>query len=208
MKRSALISMLILGACIFSWIVSFQHGNHRSRCSLDGSEIQPLYEVIIVQKNRLSISFAGLLSARIWLRENSEHASSILVTDETTGGKIRAEDAFYVLSEVVTTPYTGNKIHVFAKKTRARSHATQFKGKLVKNPFQAEERKPVLLAEQRIDPRSGTGFLFPSSQNPLSLPARIALMNKRDSSYLPQEHPARFPVGHSTPPDKPPRIPA
>lgn len=200
--------MFIFGVCMFSWIVSFQHDNHRSGCSLDGSEIQPLYEVIIVQKNRLSRSFACLLSARIWFRENSEQVSSLLVTDETTGEKIRAEDAFYVLSEVVTTPFTGNRIHVFAEKTRARSHATQFKGKLVKNPFQAEERKPVLLAEQRIDPRNGTGFLFPSSQNPLSLPARIALMNKRDSLYLPKEYPTRFSDGHSTPPDKPPRIPA
>jgi hypothetical protein len=206
MKHSAFVVALVIAVCIFSSVVSFRHGNHRTGCSLDGSEIERLYEVVIIQKDRLSRSFACVLSARIWFRENSEQVSSVLVTDEVTGEKIRAEDAFYVVSEVVTTPYTGNRIHVFAEKTRAGSHATQFKGKPVKNPFQAEEKIRVLLTEHRTDPQSSQDFLFPSFQNPVSLPAKTALMKVQGRFYLPQEYLTRLSDGFSNPPDKPPRI--
>ena len=205
MKYSALIGVLIVGVCIFSLVVSFRHGNHRSGCSLDGSEIERMYEVVIIQKDRLSRSFGCVLSARIWFRENDEQVSSVLVTDESTGEKIRAEDAFYVVSDVVTTPYTGNRIHVFAEKTRAISHATQFKGRLIKNPFQAEERIQVLLTEHRTDHQRSPDFLFPSFQNPVSLPGKTVLITMQDCLYLPQEYPGLFFDGYSNPPDKPPR---
>ena len=205
MKQLLICTILIINIGIFSWMVSFQHGNRPSGCSLDGSEIHPQYEVIIVQKDTLSKSFSCVLTACIWFRENSEEVSSILVTDEVTGEKIKAEGAFFVVSEVVTTPYTGNRIHVFADMSEARSHAMQFNGKLVKTPFQVEEKIKVLVAEHRTYPRSGPGFLFPSSQNPLSLPVKIVLIKQQDSSSLPQEYPARFSDGYSNPPDRPPR---
>ena len=205
MKQILIFGVFITAVGIFSWVVSFQHGSCPSRCSLDGSEIHPLYEVIIIQKDKLSRSFSCVLTARIWFRENSEQVSSILVTDEATGEKIRAKGAFFVVSEVVTTPYTGSRIHVFAEKARAGSHARQFNGKLVKNPFQMEEKIPVLLAEHRTYPRSGPDFLFPSSQNPLSLPAKTVLIKQQDSFSLPQECPTRLSDGYSNPPDKPPR---
>ena len=206
MKHSSLVVVLVIAVCIFSSVVSFRHGNHRMGCSLDGSEIERLYEVVIIQKDRLSRSFASVLSARIWLSENDEQVSSVLVTDESTGEKVRAEDAFYVVSEVVTTPYTGNRIHVFAEKTRAISHARQFKGKLIKNPFQAEEKMRIILVEHRTDPQSSPDFLFPSFQNPVSLPGKTALMKVQGRFYLPQEYLTRLSDGFSNPPDKPPRI--
>ena len=206
MKHSSLVVVLVIAVCIFSSVVSFRHGNHRMGCSLDGSEIERVYEVVIIQKDRLSRSFASVLSARIWLSENDEQVSSVLVTDESTGEKVRAEDAFYVVSEVVTTPYTGNRIHVFAEKTRAISHARQFKGKLIKNPFQAEEKMRIILVEHRTDPQSSPDFLFPSFQNPVSLPGKTALMKVQGRFYLPQEYLTRLSDGFSNPPDKPPRI--
>ena len=112
MKSSAVttvfISTLIISVCIFSGIIAFRQSNHIAGCSLDGSEIQPLYEVVIIQDDRLSKSFACVVSARIWFNNNIERIASVLVTDEATGKKIRATDAFYVVSEVVTNPYTGN----------------------------------------------------------------------------------------------------
>lgn len=207
MKYSTLISAFIIGVCIFSGIAAFYQGSHQAGCSLDGSEIHPLYEVIIIQKNSLSNNFACIASARIWFSENIEHISSVVVTDETTGEKINAQDAFYVLSEVVTTSYTGNRIHAFAEKRKARFHAGQFKGKLVKNPFVLKKRKPAMLVKQKADPRSSHDFFAPDSQNPLSLPFKIVLMNWQDYSCLFHEYPILLFNGHFNPPDKPPRIP-
>ena len=204
---TAFISALIISVCIFSGMIAFRQDSHQAGCSLDGSEIQPLYEVVIIQNDRLSKSFACVVSAHIWFSENMEQISSVLVTDEATGKKIRAEDAFYVVSEVVTTPYAGNRIHVFAEKTKAGAHAELFKGKLVKNPFLPEKRKPTLLVKHKTDPRSDYGFFFPDSRTPLSLPAKIVLMNKQDCACLPQGHPVVLLEGYFNPPDKPPRIP-
>ena len=205
MKRLLFMGTFIIATCTVNWALYFQHGNRPSGCSLDGSRIQPLYEVIIIEKDKLPRSFSCVITARIWFSENSDQVSSILVTDEATAKKIKAEDAFYAVSEVVTTPYTGNRIHVFAQKSGATSHAMQFDGKLIGNPFQAPEKEPVLLAKHRPDLPSGPDFLFPSSQNPLSLPAKTTIMTEQDCSYLTQECPSRLSDGYSSPHDKPPR---
>ncbi|MDY6856407.1 MAG: hypothetical protein SWO11_17240 [Thermodesulfobacteriota bacterium] len=205
MKFSVIVVTLVIAVCIFSLMISFQHGKHRSGCSLDGSDIECLYEVVIIQKDRFPRSFASVLSARIWFCENDEQVCSVLVTDEATGEKIKAQDAFFVVSDVVTTLYTGNTIHVFAEKTRARSHARQFNGKLIENPFQVKERKPVLLSNYRPDPLNGSNIFSLSCQNPLFLPARNIFIKEQDSFFLPREYPTRPSGGYSNPPDKPPR---
>jgi len=208
MKFLALTGVLVIGVCIFSGVVTFLQGNQQAGGALDGSEIQPLYEVVIIQKDRSSKSFACLVSAGIWFNENIKQISSVLVTDEASGKKISAQDAFYVLSEVVTTPYTGNRIHVFAEKAKALSHAGRFKGKLVKNPFLPKKSKPVLLVKQKAGPRNGHDFFAPDSQNPLSLTSKTALLNRQDYSCLPREYTAALAEEHFNPPDKPPMISA
>jgi len=205
MKQLLFAGIFFIATCTVSCVLYFQHGNRPAGCSLDGSQIHPLYEVLIAEKDKLSRSFSCVVTARIWLSENREQVSSILVTDEATGKKIKAEDAFYVVSEVVTTPYTGNRIHVFAQRSGAISHAMQFDGRLIGNPFQAPREEPVILAKQGPDLPSGPDFLFPSSQKPLSLVAKIATMTRQDCSYIPQESCSRLSRGYSSPHDKPPR---
>lgn len=206
MKYSALIGALFIVVCISSGSAAFRHNNHPDRCSLDGSRIDSLYEVLITSQNKQLQRFSCILSACIWLRENREPISSILVTDEATGEKIRAEDAFYVVSEVVTTPHAGNKIHVFAEKAKALSHASRFMGELVKNPFLTEKRKLVTLVKLKVDPRGGHVFFFPDFQNPLFLPDRIALTYKQKRTFIPQRCSTILFDGHFNPPYKPPRI--
>lgn len=205
MRRLPFIGALIIAVSISTLVVVSQHSYPSLRCSLDGSQIQSLYEVIIIQKDKSSRKFSCVISAQIWFRINSERVSSILVTDELTGEKIKAEHVFYVVSEVITTPHTGNKIHVFAKRSTARLHARQFKGELVKNPFQAQEKKPMLLARHRTNSPNSPDFLFPSSQNPLFLPTKTALMKKQNYCYLSQKYPTRLSDGYLSPPYKPPK---
>ena len=112
MKRLLTIGSLFIGVGLYALLVFSHQQGAAPRCSLDGSRILPQYEVSIVQQDGTERSFSCVLSARIWIREKSEHVSSILVTDELTGRKIEAQHAFYVVSGVITTPYTGNNIHV------------------------------------------------------------------------------------------------
>jgi len=205
MRLLYFIGVFIIAASISTLVVASRYSYPSLRCSLDGSQIQPLYEVTIIQKDKSSRKFSCVISTQIWLRVNCEQVSSILVTDEVTGEKIKAEHAFYVVSEVITTPHTGNKIHVFAKRSTARLHARQFKGKLVKNPFQVQEKKPVLLAKHRNNPPNSPDFLFPSSQNPLFPPTKTALMKEQNYYYLYQKYPTRLSDGYLSPPYKPPK---
>jgi hypothetical protein len=97
-------------------------------CALDGEKIQPIYRVEIVDHQGERHAFCCLRCAEIWVRKQRAAPQAILVTDETTGRAIDADTAFYVRSTVVTTPTTGNRIHVFAEPTDAEKHANTFSG--------------------------------------------------------------------------------
>jgi len=164
-----------------------------------------MHEVIIIEKDKSPSKFSCVLSAQIWLRENRKLASCIQVTDEITGEKIEAEDAYYVVSEVITTPHTGNKIHVFGQKRAAKLHARQFNGKLVKNPLRVQEKKSVKLVTYTPDSPNSTDFICPSSQNPLGLVGNTVLIRGQNYSCIFQKYPSQLSKGYSSPPDKPPK---
>lgn len=205
MRRLSFISFFIIAVSISILVAASRYSYPSLRCSLDGSRIQPLYEVIIIQKDNSSRKFSCVISAQIWFRINNVLVSSVMVTDEVTGQKIRAERAYYVVSEVITTPHTGNRIHVFAQRSKAEVHARQFKGKLVKNPFQAQGKKTVLRARHRTNSPISPDLFFPSSQNPVFLPTKTALIKEQNYCYLSQKYPTRFSDGYLSPPYKPPK---
>jgi len=205
MRRLPFIGALVIATAICALVAHSRHVQTSARCSLDGSKIERLYEVTIIQKDRSTSKFSCVLSAQIWLRENSDQIFSIQVTDEITGQKIAAKDAYYVRSELITIPHTGNKIHVFARKAEAELHARQFKGKLVKEPFSTHRKKPVKLATYMPDAPDRTDFISSSPQRPLCLPGKAILIKEQDFIYLNHNYPSRLTEGYSSPPDKPPK---
>ena len=205
MRRLLFVGTLIIITIISVLAAYPRHIYASSRCSLDGSRIQPLYEVIIVLQDKSIRRFSSIISARIWFRENSEQVSNILVTDEATGEKIDAGQAFYAESEVITTPHTRNKIHVFGPREAAELHALEFRGKLVSNPFKAKERKPVQLLKYTNNATDSADFVFPSSQKSLFLPGKAILIKEQDFISLYHNYPSRLTEGYSSPPDKPPK---
>lgn len=205
MRRLLFVGALIIATIISVLVVYPQHIYASSRCSLDGSRIQPLYEVIIVLRDKSIRRFSSIISARIWFRENSNQVSTILVTDEATGEKIDARQAFYVESKVITTPHTRNKIHVFGQREAAELHVLEFRGKLVNNPFEAKKRKPVQLVKYTNNATDSTNFVFPSSQKPLFLPGKAILIKEQDFIYQYHNYPSRLTEGYSSPPDMPPK---
>ena len=205
MRRKYFIIGLMMAAGL-SALVAFVQQRHREfRCSLDGSLIQPLYGVEIIQANTLSRRFCCVLNAHIWLARNRNQVSSIWVTDETTGEKVRAEEAFYVSSRVITTPHTKNRIHVFAKEEEARIHARQFNGKLVTNPLKTSQKKTVKFVKYMPDSPENTGFIQSSSQKPLYLAPDVAWVREFNLVGTSRRHSSRLAMGFPKPLDKPPQ---
>jgi hypothetical protein len=97
-------------------------------CALDGVPIDPAYRVEVVDAEGHTHAFCCPACARMWLRGQPASPRAVTVTDEATGRKIDAAAAHYVRSSVVTTPTTGNRIHVFASRADAERHAAAFAG--------------------------------------------------------------------------------
>jgi hypothetical protein len=106
-------------------------------CALDGGPINPVYRVQVVDQHGLAREFCCLHCAGIWLQRQSSPPRRVTVTDETTGQGLDAAAAWYVRSLVITTPTTGNRIHVFRNRQDANQHAASFGGTLVSKPVEA-----------------------------------------------------------------------
>ena len=205
MKRSRFITALIIAASISALVVVLRHRSSSKRCSLDGIRIDPLYEVTIISKDETPYNFSCVLSAQIWLTENAQMPSSVWVTDEVTGKKIRAELAYYVESDVVTTPHTRNRIHVFAGEQAAKLHACQYKGKFVKNPFRVRLKRHVKVAEYSPCSPDPTGTIPHSTQKPLCLACNTVLSTGLYYMWISQGRVNQLPKGYSRPREKPPK---
>ncbi len=135
-KKKIIIAAIIL---IVSIVLALATAIYRSqkafRCDYDGTRIIPIYEVDIMLKEGKFMRFCSIYCARAWFQGNASRVDAVLVTDEITGEKLDADIAFFVESDVVTVKATQNRIHVFKDKTHALSHARQYNGKLVDNPF-------------------------------------------------------------------------
>jgi len=205
MRRTHFITALIIVASISTLFVIFQRRSSSMGCFLDGSRIDPLYAVTVIGKDKMSCNFACILSAQIWLMENCERISSVWVTDEMTGKKIKAEFAYYVESDIVTTPHTGNRIHVFALRTAAENHARMFSGKMLKNPLTIKEKRAVIKIHYGPDPGNSPLFNVSSTQKLLSMPGKTFLNTHLNFKYISQNFYHRLLRGYFSPPYKPPK---
>ena len=110
-------------------------GKKKGRCILDGTKINPIYEVDAFLDDHSTVPFCSLYCSTRWFTENRGKVLYIRVTDEVTGQKFDSTLGFFVESEVVTVPEVKNRIHMFAREEDARAHARQFNGRVIKNPF-------------------------------------------------------------------------
>jgi hypothetical protein len=106
-------------------------------CALDGAKIDPAYRVEVIDGRGRPHALCCLRCAEIWLKSQPT-PQAILVTDEASGERIDARDAWYVRSSVVTTPATGNRVHVFRSRADAEKHADEFGGTVL-----SESERPL-----------------------------------------------------------------
>jgi hypothetical protein len=205
MRRSHFFCAIIIIASISFFVVLSRNSHAAIRCSLDGSRIEPMYEVIINQKDKPPGKFASITSARIWLKGNSAQAISIQVTDEVTGEKINAAFAFYVESDVITTPHTGNRIHVFAQEETAISHARKHNGKLIKYPFKPIKNEADRFFADGSGSTSSPIFISVSAQKLFPPPEKFILIHEQIFCFMFLDYSAGLTNGYSIPPYKPPQ---
>lgn len=205
MREWPFITGLIIAASLSALVAFVQQRHVTSRCSLDGSLIEPGYEVKVIQGDQASRRFCCILNAQIWLETNGSPVSAVWVTDETTGDKIRAEEAHYVFSTVVTTPHTRNRVHAFARKADAKLHARQFHGKVIPNPFGVARKAVVKLVTYTPDSPSPAGAATPSSQEPLRLAPETVVIRNLNPVRVRQGCSNRLPAGVPRRLGKPPQ---
>ena len=100
-------------------------------CALDGAAIVPCYRVRVEDSAGRSYDFCCVHCAQMWLEGRSSQVRTVRVTDEATGVELDAEKAIFVRSLVVTTPTTGNRIHVFLDRADAEQHAEKCRGTIL-----------------------------------------------------------------------------
>jgi hypothetical protein len=97
-------------------------------CALDGVKIDPRYRVEVTDDQGRRHAFCCVQCARRWLDRQDAPPHEVKVTDESSGEPLDAARAYYVRSFVVTTPVTGNRIHVFRTRADAEQHAETHNG--------------------------------------------------------------------------------
>jgi hypothetical protein len=117
------------------------------RCELDGLSIEPLYQVRVVDRARVSHRFCCVRCARRWLMREEQVPAEVYVTDEASREEIDARSAYFVQSPVATNPITGNRVHAFRDPSAADEHIRAFGGWALTG-----EDRPFL-----IEPDSATG---------------------------------------------------
>lgn len=146
------------------------------RCDYDGARIDPLYAVYFYPQDGSEKKFCSIVCALQALTQYKEQVESVLVTDETTGQKVKAEKAFFVESRVISVPHVKNNVHVFASEEASLRHRNQYQGKSIANPFGFFDLwREEMIGDQRvkikIDRLSGLPRLV------RGLPSAIVLKN-------------------------------
>jgi hypothetical protein len=131
MKRGMwwIVGLMGLAALVLLPLAAHWLRRHKeSGCALDGSRIDLIYRVEIVDREGEAHEFCCVRCAQIWRDQHAEAPQAVAVTDEASGQMIDADAAIYVRSSVVTTPATRNRIHAFRDRADAQKHAAAFGG--------------------------------------------------------------------------------
>ena len=103
-------------------------GQSKDRCGFDGMTIQLAFRVRVFSQRGEAEQFCCVRCAELWLERRKTEPAAVNVTDEVTAREIDSSLAYFVRSSVVTTPHTGNRIHVFRSRSDSEKHASVAKG--------------------------------------------------------------------------------
>jgi hypothetical protein len=107
-------------------------------CAMDGVAIAPPYRVDVVDAGGWSHAFCSLRCAEIWLGQQRSRPREITVTDELSGERLPADEAWFVRSSLV--PGASDSIHVFRTRREAEKHVAAFGGAVLTGAERPLER--------------------------------------------------------------------
>lgn len=139
----ATLSGLLLAAILPA--IGPQLRSRQIRCAFDGQQIVELYQVIVIEETDAARQFCCVFCAEHWLQESPHTPKQVLVTDEATGTRIDAANAFFVRSSITSNAPTRDRRHVFRRRDIADSHAESFHGRVLAGkdrPFSQFSRPP------------------------------------------------------------------
>lgn len=125
----AFLGLLIVGA--IAPICASLRGPRDPACGWDGMSLNEIYQVTIVDECGQRTDFCSIRCAQLWLKCSQQEPTDVIVTDEASGAKISAEDAFFVRSSVPTNNVNGNRIHAFRQSADAKLHAQSMAGRVL-----------------------------------------------------------------------------
>jgi len=96
--------------------------DRETRCNWDGLEIEPIYQVRILDAAGATQRYCCLGCAESWLQRSGHQPVGIFVTDEASGAELDPSEAIFVRSTVTTNEVTGNRRHVFRHEDDALKH--------------------------------------------------------------------------------------
>ncbi len=132
-----LVALPVIGARVR------QHGG--PTCALDGLPVAGAGRVRVEEADGSSQLFCCVRCAELWLAHRGGRPRGVFVTDEASGQEIKAHDAVFVRSWVLTSAATGDRMHAFRGRADAESHARQCHGTIlegVERPFHAADNTP------------------------------------------------------------------
>jgi hypothetical protein len=131
MTRWQVVLVVLIAALGLALVGSLARRRGAGGCALDGSAVEPLYQVRIVDAGGRSHTFCCLHCAELWLLAQADAPAAIHVTDEVSGQEVPAEKAWFVRSQVITQASTGNRIHTFKERQDAEKHAAAGRGRVL-----------------------------------------------------------------------------
>jgi hypothetical protein len=114
------------------WLAHALRRGDPARCALEGAVIQPSYRVRLLLKDGRAPEFCCITCAQLWMEKSRSRPGQVTVTDEVNGFELDPSLAFFVLSSIITQPTTGNRIHVFGRRSDAEQHIESAGGRLLR----------------------------------------------------------------------------
>ncbi len=146
MSGSTIRVLVFVGALILIGALPFVGHALRTppgpRCAGDGVTLVDAPVVTFVDTDGSETFFCCVGCARLWPRAHPPQR--VLVTDGTAGRRLNAREAWFVRSQVVAQPATGDRIHAFASKDAATGHAAAYRGLVLsgeQKPFASDTGK-------------------------------------------------------------------
>jgi nitrous oxide reductase accessory protein NosL len=130
-SRWQIVVVLLVVVMGLALVGSWARHSLAGTCALDGAEIDPVYQVRVVDEEGQSHAFCCIRCAELWQQARDRTPQAIFVTDEASGQEVNADEAFFVRSSVLTRATTQNRIHAFKHRADAERHATTALGRVL-----------------------------------------------------------------------------